>query len=76
MKVRRFNRYSYSELLTAAARPGAQQIDIDTLGEWFSCYGWNYWNGEYFDADGHRVRPVYDWDEEADQGSVVAYEIF
>lgn len=76
MKTNIVDRYSYAELLAAATKPDAAQIDIDTLGAWFSAYGEAYWNGEYYDADGCRIRPVYDWDEETDQGDVVAYEIF
>lgn len=50
--------YNYEEL-RAAALTSATQEDIDALGEWFSRYGHSYWNGEYYDADGIRVYPVY-----------------
>ena len=76
MKTRNYNRYSYNELFAVATKPDAAQIDVDTLGEWFSAYGEIYWNGEYYDADGYRIRPVYDWGEEADQGEIVHYELY
>ena len=53
------NRYKYSELLQKATRKNATQEDVDRLVEWFQQYGDQYWNGEYFDADGYQLRPVY-----------------
>jgi hypothetical protein len=68
--------YEYEELRAAAAAPGANQADIDALGEWFNQHGSMYWNGEYYDADdGLRLYPVYKWDEELDQGELLRYEI-
>ena len=69
------NYCSYEELKVAATAPDATQQDIDNLGEWFSRYGESYWNGEYYDADEIRVYPVIEWDEEAEQGETVGYEI-
>jgi len=51
------NRYSYEELRNAAK--SGKKADINALGEWFSTYGTEYWNGEYYDADGMEVWPVY-----------------
>lgn len=52
--------YNYEELRAAAPLPNATQDDINALGEWFSRYGSSYWNGEYYDADGVSVHPVYE----------------
>ena len=51
--------YDYERLRAAAAAPGASQADVDALGSWFADYGTDYWNGEYYDAEGLRVYPVY-----------------
>lgn len=59
MKTNYYNRCSYSELLAAATAPAAKQIDVDTLGAWFEQYGNTYWNGEYYDANGVEIWPVY-----------------
>lgn len=75
MTTNNFGCYDYNELLKKATAPNAEQIDIDTLGAWFSEYGTRYWNGEYYDADSFRLFPVYDWDEETDQGEIVHYEL-
>lgn len=73
MKTKTYNRYSYKELLAAATGKSATQTDIDTLGAWFSEFGSEYWNGEYYDADGERLFPVYRESEE-DQFEVIGYE--
>ena len=66
--------YDYAELRTAALSGGA--VEINALGEWFEQHGSSYWNGEYYDADdGLRLFPVYEWDEETDQGAIIGYEI-
>lgn len=75
MKTNRFTRYSYRELLSAVTSGSAEQIDIDTLGAWFDAYGPDYWNGECYDADGIRLYPVIEWDDDLDQGETVRYEI-
>lgn len=66
--------YNYEELRAAALAPNATQDDIDALGEWFSRYGSTYWNGEYYDADGVCVRPVYKKIDEDDY-ELTGYEI-
>lgn len=58
------NRYNYDELRAAAISPSATQEDINRLGEWFSEYGEAYWNGYYYDADGYKLIPLYDIDED------------
>lgn len=68
------NYYDYKDLLAAATADGATQADIDALGEWFEAHGDRYWNGEYYDADGLRLYPVYTWDAELDQGTITGYE--
>lgn len=45
------------------------------LGEWFNAYGDRCWNGEYYDADGMRLYPVYRWDDELDQGEIIGWEV-
>jgi len=69
------NRYEYEELRAIAIAPGAKPEQINALGEWFEQYGSNYWNGEYYDADGIRVYPVYDWDNDNDCGILTGFEI-
>lgn len=69
------NRYNYAELRERATAADATQADIDTLGRWFDLYGSDYWNGEYYDADGISIYPVIVWDDETDQGETVGYEI-
>lgn len=54
MKTKAFSRYRYAELWEVALKPGAKQIDIDTLGAWFSVYGQRYWNGEVYDCGLYR----------------------
>ena len=76
MKTNSYNRYSYNELLDAATKYPVAQIDIDTLGAWFQEHAPEAWNGEYYDADGLRVRPVYDCDDSADSGEIVHYELY
>lgn len=39
-------RYDYEELRAKALETRTQE-DIDALGEWFSRYGMDSWNGEY-----------------------------
>lgn len=73
MKTKAFSRYRYAELWEAALKPGAKQIDIDTLGAWFSVYGQRYWNGEVYDVGGKSLRPVYSYDDENDYWDVVGY---
>lgn len=70
-----YNRYSYQELRAALDAQNVKQIDIDTLGEWFDRYGDRFWNGECYDADGIEIIPVYEWDDELDQGEIIRYEI-
>lgn len=65
----------YEELLAAATAQDADQDDIDALGDWFAANGNAYWNGEYYDADGIRLYPIIEWDDETDQGETVGYEI-
>lgn len=58
-------RYDYDILLAAAIAGTATQSDIDALGEWFSAFGDDDWNGEkwsaYQDENGHHysLRPIY-----------------
>lgn len=74
MNTKSFGKYSYEELRAAAVSPNATQIDIDTLGAWFDCYGMDSWNGEYFDADnGLRLFPVCEEDED-ENFTVTGYE--
>lgn len=52
--------YNYKELESAALTFGASQEAINDLGRWFSIYGEEYWNGEYYDINGRdRLYPVY-----------------
>ena len=76
MKTNPITEYGYAELLKKATAPDAEQIDIDTLGEWFQAYGASYWNGECFDIDGvTAIYPVQEFDEETDCWEITGYEI-
>lgn len=67
------NYYSYQELKAAVmANPAAE--NVNALGEWFSNYGNDYWNGEYYDADDFAVWPMYKEVEE-DEFEFTGYEI-
>ena len=56
--------YDYKEL-RAAAESGKQE-DINALAEWFERYGSRYWNGEYYDADGIEIYPLYKYNPDID----------
>lgn len=82
MNTKPYNRYSFEELLAAATAPGAEQIDIDTLGAWCEAYGSDLWNGEYFDVSANgepsgsrRLFRVVAWDAETEQGETVGYSL-
>lgn len=49
--------YDYKEL-RAAAESGKPE-DISALAKWFERYGSRYWNGEYYDAEGIEIYPLY-----------------
>lgn len=67
------NRYQYAELRAAAiAEPTSE--NLAALGEWFESYGMDNWNGEYYDADGYQLRPIYKEIEE-DIFEVTGYEL-
>lgn len=65
--------YEYEELRAKAIAADATPEDIENLGNWFERYGDQYWNGEYFDADGYRLYPVYEYDED-DEAILKGYE--
>ena len=67
------NYYSYEEL-KAAVIADASESNVNALGEWFSSYGSDYWNGEYYDADDFRVFPVLQEVDE-DEFEIVGYEL-
>lgn len=67
------NRYSYSELLEAV-KANETPDNVNALGEWFEQYGDQFWNGEYYDADGLRLFPVY-VEADEDQFEIVGYEV-
>ena len=67
------NYYSYEEL-KAAVIADASESNVNALGEWFSSYGSDYWNGEYYDADDLRVFPVLREVDE-DEFEIVGYEL-
>lgn len=67
------NRYSYSELFEAV-KANETPDNVNALGEWFEQYGDRYWNGEFFDADGLRLFPVY-VEVDEDQFEITGYEV-
>ena len=74
LSPRTISPYAYADLLERATAPEATKEDVNALGHWFQYYGMIYWNGECFDADGHRVFPVYD-EIEPDVFDIDHYEI-
>lgn len=68
------SRYDYKKLREKALSATATQEDIDNLGKWFELFGETYWNGEYYDADGAEIWPVYKKISE-DDFELVGYEI-
>lgn len=67
------NRYDY-QTLRKAVEKNPTKDNINALGEWFCRFGWDYWNGEYFDADGVKVYPVVVFNEFKDDYTVCGYE--
>ena len=67
------NYYAYEDL-KAAVIADASEENVNALGEWFSSYGNDYWNGEYYDADDFRLYPVYTEVNE-DELELTDYEI-
>ena len=67
------NYYAYEDL-KAAVIADASEENVNALGEWFSSYGNDYWNGEYYDADDFRLYPVYT-EVDGDELELTGYEI-
>lgn len=59
------------QILRQAAESGNRE-NIDALGRWFEREGREYWNGEYYDADGMEIYPVYAFCNES-QLDIVGY---
>ena len=59
--------------LRKAAESGNRE-DINALGRWFERVGAQCWNGEYYDADGMELYPVYAF-RSADQLDIVGYTL-
>ena len=74
MSMNSFERtyYDYKDL-KAAVDANPSQENINALGEWFSNWGNDFWNGEYYDADDLRIFPVYKEVEE-DEFELIGYE--
>ena len=72
-KGKNMNRYSYSDLLEAVKKNETAE-NVNALGEWFEQYGDQFWNGEYYDADGLRLFPVYVAISE-EQFEITGYEV-
>ena len=61
------------QILRQAAESGKRD-DIDALGRWFEREGREFWNGEYYDADGMEIYPLYKLvDAEAGDYEIVGY---
>ena len=60
--------------ICVAVKANATPDNVDALGEWFEQYGDRYWNGEFFDADGLRLFPVY-VEVDEDQFEITGYEV-
>ena len=66
-------KYNYDELLKAVKENETEE-NINALAEWFEEYGRDYWNGEYYDADGIRLFPVYK-EVDDDEFQIVGWEV-
>lgn len=76
MKTKNFDYYSFEKLYKKAISKKASQIDIDTLGEWFTQFGMMDWNGEFFNVDDvHELVPVYSDPDEAGDFEILHYEM-
>ena len=63
---------TYEELRQAAE--SGKREDINALGRWFEREGSAFWNGEYYDADGMELYPVYKLvDAECGDYEIVGY---
>ena len=61
------------QILRQAAESGNRE-DINALGRWFEREGREFWNGEYYDADGMEIYPVYKLvDAETEDYEIVGY---
>ena len=68
-------RYNYDELRKAAIENPTEE-NLAALGKWFELYGMDFWNGQYFDADGYELWPVYaEAEEDAVQLEQVGWEL-
>lgn len=65
------SRYGFEDYRKAAIENPSEE-NLATLATWFRLYGDAYWNGEYWDADGYELRPVFD---ENDDEIIVGYEL-
>jgi len=66
-------KYNYQELRQAAIdNPNAE--NLAALADWFSEYGGDFWNGEYWDADGYTLRPIYKDDPDSVCAELIGYE--
>lgn len=71
-------KYDYAELVAAALAPEATKEDIELLAKWFTNFGWDFWNGEFFDIDGdHRLMPTaWVFDPETEEYKVEHWVIY
>lgn len=60
------NRYDYSELRAKAISREATQEDMEDMARWFDKYDIADWNGEYYDLDGYKLRPIYGEDDDGE----------
>ena len=61
MELKDFDKESFEVLLAAAKAPDAKQIDVDTVGAWYECYGTKFWDGKGFvTGGGKRLVPLHD----------------
>lgn len=52
--------YSFEQLKNKALNNNATQIDLFNLGEWFTNYGNQFWNGEYYEINSiYGLKPYY-----------------
>ena len=60
--------YDYADLCAVIREFGALPASVNALGEWFRGYGFQYWNGEFYNVDDlGRLRPIFGEDENGER---------
>ena len=58
----KIHRESYPDLIKRLRSETRTSEDVDNMGEWFSLYGYMFWDGECYDCDEFEIFPVNRYD--------------